>query len=84
MTLQEQIINDIRQLPENVLQDLNGVVKRFLVLSSKEISTPKTLGVDTSDYSDFTQRFPLYGCAIDKIWMADDFDAPMEEMEEYM
>jgi len=26
----------------------------------------------------------LYGCFKGKIWMADDFDAPLEEMQEYM
>jgi len=25
-----------------------------------------------------------YGCMSDKMWMADDFDAPLEDFEEYM
>ena len=29
-------------------------------------------------------RSALRGCLKGKVWMADDFDAPMEEMQEYM
>ena len=29
-------------------------------------------------------KIPQLGCMEGKIWMADDFDAPMEEFEEYM
>jgi hypothetical protein len=29
-------------------------------------------------------KVPKLGCLEGEIWMADDFDAPMEEFEEYM
>ena len=30
------------------------------------------------------RRKPLYGCSKDKIWIADDFDAPLDDFKEYM
>ena len=30
------------------------------------------------------RRKPMYGCAKDKIWIADDFDAPMDDFKEYI
>ena len=30
------------------------------------------------------RRKPIYGCAKDKIWIADDFDAPLDDFKEYM
>ena len=30
------------------------------------------------------RRKPMYGCAKDKIWIADDFDAPLDDFKEYM
>jgi hypothetical protein len=30
------------------------------------------------------ERRPVFGCAKGQFWMADDFDAPLEEFKEYM
>ena len=30
------------------------------------------------------RRKPMYGCAKDKIWIADDFDAPLDDFKEYI
>jgi hypothetical protein len=30
------------------------------------------------------ERRPVFGCLKGQIWMADDFDAPLEEFKEYM
>ena len=30
------------------------------------------------------RRKPMYGCSKDKIWIADDFDAPLDDFKEYM
>jgi len=30
------------------------------------------------------KRLAFFGCMEGKIWISDDFDAPLEEMEEYM
>ncbi|MDR1532610.1 MAG: DUF2281 domain-containing protein [Clostridiales bacterium] len=34
--------------------------------------------------SEQVRRKPLYGCAKDKIWIADDFDAPLDDFKEYI
>ena len=84
MTIQEQLINDIKQLPEDILFDLSNVAKRFILLNSKVATvTFQQNDIDTAQ-SDFARRFPLLGCGKGQIWIAEDFDAPLEEMEEYM
>ena len=84
MSIQEQIINDIKQLPEDILIDLSSIVKKFLILNNKLLLIPAALNKDETNQNDFNKCFPLFGCAENKIEIADDFDAPLEEMEDYM
>jgi|GEM_PF-1776990 len=84
MTLQEQLINDIKQLPDDILSDLSGIVKKLIVLNNKAVSTTKPLSNSPPKQENLAKLYPLLGCAENKIRMADDFDAPMEEMEDYV
>jgi hypothetical protein len=68
MTAQEQVINDIKQLPDHALQSLSVIIKEFALLFS-ETQPPPT---------------PVYGSGKGKMWIADDFDAPLDELKEYM
>ena len=56
-------------------------VEVFVVITSNPVSFD-----DSKAYSNDTlDNIPLYGCAKNKGgWISDDFDAPPEEMEEYM
>jgi len=84
MSIQEQLIEDIKQLPDDILQDISVIVRKFVILNNGAVLSATPLKNNASNHSDFAERFPLFGCAKGKVWMADDFDAPMEEMEDYM
>ena len=68
MSTKEQLINDIKLLPEHTLQAIGIIVREIIILNSE--TEPK-------------QR-PVFGSGKGKMWIADDFDAPLEELEEYM
>ena len=70
MTTKEQLINDIRMLPEHTLQAISVIVKE-IVLSNA-----------TQNHE--TKASPVFGSGKGKMYIADDFDAPLEELQEYM
>ncbi|MCL2049390.1 MAG: DUF2281 domain-containing protein [Defluviitaleaceae bacterium] len=56
-------------------------VEVFVVVTDKPVP-PENLTINATQTE---ERFPLFGCAKNKGgWVADDFDAPLEEMEAYM
>ena len=67
MELREQLINNIGILPEEVVKAINVVVQQFLILATKKETT----------------NHPVYGSGKGKMWISDDFDAPLEELKEY-
>ena len=68
MSIQEQLISDIKLLPDHTLQAVSIIVKEFISLSLK---TEKALR-------------PVYGSGKGQMRIADDFDAPLDELREYM
>jgi len=68
MSVKEQIISDIQLLPEHSLQAISIIVRDVLTLYSETE----------------LKQCPVYGSGRGKMWIADDFDAPLEEMKEYM
>ena len=68
MSVKEQLINDIKLLPDNVLQAISIIVQDVTALYNK---------------AEAGQR-PIFGSGKGKMWIADDFDAPLEELREYM
>jgi hypothetical protein len=84
MTLHDQLINDIKQLPDDILRDLSGVVKKILILNNKAISAGTYFDTSSVNNTKFAKLYPLLGCAEGKVRMADDFNSPLEEMEDYM
>jgi hypothetical protein len=68
MITQEQLISDIRLLPDSAMQAVGLIVKEFLTLNVTKESTPR----------------PVYGSGRGKMWISDDFDEPLEELKEYM
>ena len=67
MSVKEQLINDIRLLPEDTVQVISILVNEFITLHSKHKETTQ----------------PIYGSGKGQMWIADDFDAPLEELMEY-
>ena len=68
MSIKEQLINDIKSLPEHTLQVISIVVKEFIASHSNTEAAAR----------------PVYGSGKGQMWIADDFDAPLEELREYM
>ena len=64
MSIKDQLINDIKLLPEHTLQIVGIVVKEFLTLHSKTETTAR----------------PVFGSGKGQMWIADDFDAPLDEL----
>jgi hypothetical protein len=72
MEIRQRLINEIKTLPEQYLQAIGVIIKEFSVFASKPEAT------------EAGKKRPVFGCAKGKMWIADDFDAPLEEMREYM
>ena len=68
MSVKEQLIHDIRQLPDHTLQAISVIVREIAALNYK---------------TEVAQR-PIFGSGKGKMRIADDFDAPLEELREYM
>ena len=56
-------------------------VEVYVVVTSK----PVPLKYSKTEHQSSSSHFPLFGCAKNKGgWIADDFDAPLEEMMDYV
>jgi len=66
MSVKEQLVNDIKLLPDNVLNAISIIIKDIAELYSK------------------AEQRPVFGSGKGKMWIADDFDAPLDELREYM
>ena len=73
MSIQEQVIEDIKQLPESALKAINAVVKEFLAVKRQQESSQQK-----------NSREAMFGCLRGQYKIADDFDAPLEDFKEYM
>ena len=91
MSVQVTILIDeaIKQRFESVCESLgsspSNVINTFTtsVVKSNRIPFDEPLML-VPDCARPVRKTPKLGGCEDKIWMADDFDAPMEEFEEYM
>jgi hypothetical protein len=72
MELKQQLIKDIELLPENILLDISSVIKEYVALNARQFT-------DVGE-----KRRAMFGCMKGKMWISDDFDAPLDELKEYM
>jgi addiction module RelB/DinJ family antitoxin len=72
---------ELRTKAQNVLNrlgmDMSTAINNYLVQIVEKDGIPMDLTVKK-------QRLPQFGGWEGKIWMSDDFDAPMEDFKEYM
>ena len=68
MSVKEQLINDIDMLPEHALQAVSIIIKEIMALNTKTHAIQR----------------PVYGSGKGQMWISDDFDAPLDELREYM
>lgn len=72
-----KILEQLQQLPRSLQQDVFNHVSQLLARYKSERSPLK-------HPSQTIDRRGLLGAWKGKVWMADDFDAPLEDMAEYM
>lgn len=72
MRLDKKLLDDFHALPPDQQTEVIDFIER---LKSKQ--------QDTDDKQSIQKR-NLQGALKGKIWMADDFDAPMEDFQDYM
>jgi len=73
MELRNQLIDDIRILPDDAVKAISIVVKQFIVFSNQSKSTPRPV----------RRPFP-FGCMEGKMRVPDDFNEPLDDFKEYM
>ena len=77
-----QVDNEIKKEAQDIFGamgfDMTTAINVFLrqVIQHRSIPFTVTAGLE--------KKMPKPGCMKGKIWMADDFDAPLEDFKEYM
>ncbi len=79
MTVESSILNNLKKLPE-AMQQAVLLYTEFLV---NRITQQGTSQLETVPEIPSNKRGGL-GIWKDKIWIADDFDAPLDDFQEYM
>ncbi|MEM9009069.1 MAG: DUF2281 domain-containing protein [Cyanobacteria bacterium P01_F01_bin.86] len=79
MTLESSILNNLKKLPE-AMQQAVLLYTEFLVSRTTQQGTSQLESVPEIQSN---KRGGL-GIWKDKIWIADDFDAPLDDFQEYM
>ncbi|NJN31584.1 MAG: DUF2281 domain-containing protein [Synechococcales cyanobacterium RM1_1_8] len=72
-----KILEQLQQLPRSLQQDVFNHVSQLLTRYKAEKSSLK-------HPPKIVDRSGLLGAWRGKVWMAEDFDAPLEDMAEYM
>ena len=78
MELRQQLHKEIELLPENVLKTVSVFLQDIIMTEFK----PETNSITPEEIVE--KRKALFGCMKGKTWIANDFNAPLEEMREYM
>ena len=78
MTQQAELLKNIEKLPP---QYLGEVIDFVGYLQHKAMNGGKSLEFAAGETPKGRHGF---GCAKGQIWMADDFDAPLEDFKDYM
>ena len=72
---------------QTILAELGLDVPTAISMFLTQVVDKKALPFDVNEVKPARKKIPvseLRGCFKGQIWMADDFDAPLEEMREYM
>ncbi|MDR0446232.1 MAG: type II toxin-antitoxin system RelB/DinJ family antitoxin [Oscillospiraceae bacterium] len=75
---------------ESIGLDMSSAVNLFLKQTVRANDLPFVVGSsylragESREALPQVRRKPLYGCAKDKIWIAEDFDEPLEDFRAYM
>ena len=69
--------------------DMSSAINLFLQLAVRDKTLPFTVGVlkkrtTRAAKTPTRPRAEAFGCMKGKVWMADDFNAPLEDFKDYM
>jgi len=79
--------SELKSKAQAILDDLGLDLSTAINVFLKQIVYKEAIPfeIDKSKVSNGKQaRSAMRGCLKGKVWMADDFDAPLEEVQEYM
>ena len=68
MSIKQQIVNDIELLSNHTLQAISLIINEFILLNHMAEAKPR----------------PIFGSGKELMFIANDFDEPLEELKEYM
>ena len=74
--------SELKARAQSVLADLGLDMTTAINAFLTQVVDRKAMPFE--DLSKPVRRMPKFGCMKGEIWMADDFDAPLEEFKEYM
>ncbi|MCL2255047.1 MAG: DUF2281 domain-containing protein [Lachnospiraceae bacterium] len=74
MSSKQILINELDTMPPNIIDELC----RYALYLKQQISSESQKRIKK------TSRKALAGCMKGLVWIADDFDAPLEDFKEYM
>jgi len=87
-TLNIRVDSDIKSNAQKLFAqfglDMTSAINMFLRQALRERAIPFAVTARVSDAPQTSVKTPKFGSAKGKIWMADDFDAPLEDFAEYM
>jgi Protein of unknown function (DUF2281) len=75
--MEQALLDQLQQLPESVQQQATHYLKHLIAQHAT------TLDKATPDQPPVSRK-DAFGIWKGQIWMAEDFDAPLEDMQEYM
>ncbi|MCL2109399.1 MAG: DUF2281 domain-containing protein [Oscillospiraceae bacterium] len=79
MELRQQLHNDIELLPENTLRAVSVFLRDIVMVEFKPMKASVLTPLEIIE-----KRKASLGCMAGKMWVSEDFDAPLDEMREYM
>jgi hypothetical protein len=71
--MEQKILEQIQLLPESLQQDALQYIKNLVAKHTQQKATPTTVN-----------RQNAFGIWQEQVWIADDFDAPLDDLQEYM
>ena len=80
----ELLIRKIEALPPALLEEAVHYIDYLSQKAKTDNLTEKPAGDKLEAGKSKLPRSTVRGCLKDKVWMADDFNAPLEEFQEYM
>jgi Protein of unknown function (DUF2281) len=77
--MEQALLEQIQQLPESVQQEALQYIEGLVVKHNQSVQAPPLVRVRTVG-----NRKNAFGIWKGDVWMSDDFNAPLDDLQEYM